>query len=105
MERKGKHPRTQSCDRFSQRHGWRALWIWNLGFPSCGEASEISNNNLTNDYKIEAIALARDPGIFSELQTLVTGQTNHSSGWGQECSGRVSVLGFHEKEKPKGADI
>ena len=34
-----------------------------FGFPYCGEASEISNNNLTNDYKIEAIALARDPRI------------------------------------------
>lgn len=42
-----------------------------FGLPSCGGASEISHNNLTNDYKIEAIALARDPGTCLSSRPLL----------------------------------
>lgn len=42
-----------------------------FGLLSCSGASEISNNNLTNDYKIEAIALARDPGTCLSSKPLL----------------------------------
>lgn len=59
-----------------------------FGLPSCGGASEIPNNNLTNDYKIEAIALARDPGtclssrplLLAKRTAALAGDTNVAEG-------------------------
>ena len=57
MERKCKHPRPQSCDRFSQRHGLRALWTWNLDFRLAAEPQKSQTITLPTITRLKLLRL------------------------------------------------
>ena len=57
MERKCKHPRPQSCDRFSQRYGLRALWIWNLDFRLAAEPQKSQTITLPTITRLKLLRL------------------------------------------------